>query len=223
MPTVVITELGLQTMEKIKKEESVVTIERVSYDSEDSIHSTSTHCDSENIHSTRQNTIRSLLDGYGSLSVSELLRPLSSDFTHRVLPSSLGIPVRDKQSFSTHAKGIFSIFDSFRMVPRSMYEDEAEGVIVVHAQMEGLLSQTKRGWINECVMMIRLSADGREVTEIQEFVDSWKAMEMRKGYGSKHFGGGESVMVIDAVRGALLVTCLAASVFLGRRISQLLR
>lgn len=137
---------------------------------------------------TRLHTIHTLLNGYSSLSVAQLLKPLSSDFAHRVLPASLAMPLRNRDEFASHAAAIFSIFSAFAMLPDAIYEDEAQGVVVVHARMEGVLKSTGGVWNNECVMMVRLSRDGKEVVEIREFVDGLKAAEMRAKHAPKEFG-----------------------------------
>ena len=169
----------------------------------------------------RKRTIGALLDGYKSLSVPQLFKPLSANFTHRVLPSSLGMPPRDRESFALHAQGIFSIFTQFRMVPEEMYEDPSRGVIIIHARMEGRLKKGKPGaqvWTNECVMMIRLSADGTEVEEIIEFVDSAKCIDMRRLHAPSHFGG-----LVGAGEGgtyaakAVLFSCVAVGTFFSVR------
>jgi hypothetical protein len=141
---------------------------------------------------TRHETIQRLLDGYSSLSVPTLLSPLSSRFTHQVLPKSLGMPVRDKDSFAQHATGIFSIFSQFSMVPQSINDDPSTGVVTIHAKMLGTLRKGGGGeggkWENECIMLVRLSGDGREVEAIEEFVDSAKALEMGRRFKPRDFG-----------------------------------
>jgi hypothetical protein len=141
--------------------------------------------------STRLRTIHALLDGYASLKPSELLKPLSPDFTYSVLPSSLGMADLDREAFGLHAAGVFSVFDQFRMVPSTMYEDEKRGVVVIQARMEGKLKARagRDEWSNECVMIVRLSEEGEQVVQVQEFVDSSKAMEMQRrlGHAEGHF------------------------------------
>ncbi|KAK0640649.1 hypothetical protein B0T16DRAFT_290554, partial [Cercophora newfieldiana] len=132
--------------------------------------------------SPRLATVQTLLAGYSSLSVPQLMHPLSKTFTHQVLPTSLGMPIRNRDSFAIHAKGIFSIFDTFRMAPEGMYEDKERDVVVIHARMEGLLSHNRGWWASECVMFVRLSDDGKKVEGIWEFVDSQKAVEMRRRF-----------------------------------------
>ncbi|KAK3361466.1 hypothetical protein B0T24DRAFT_109326 [Lasiosphaeria ovina] len=202
--------------------------------------------------SARMRTVRALLDGYSSLSVEQLLAPLSDDFGHWVLPASLGMPARTKDDFALHACGIFSIFDEFRMVPQAIFEDVAQGVVVVHARMEGALKGRRRqndrrrkaadaaarakakgreqeqeaktsgggdgDWTNECVIMVRLSPDGEKIVEIQEFVDSVKATEMRRRHAPKHFfPGGDRLGSAAVVGNVLLFSCLAAGTFYGVR------
>lgn len=129
--------------------------------------------------SQRLQTAHALLDGYGSLSVPTLTAPLADDFKHQVLPESLGMPTRDKAAFEQHAAGIFSVFESFAMVPKAVFEDSERNAVVVSARMQGTLKGGKGEWRNECVMLIALSEDGTRVVAVEEFVDSAKALEMR--------------------------------------------
>lgn len=124
-------------------------------------------------------TTEALLKGYGSLEVDQLMAPLSNNFCHQVLPESLGMPARNAKQFAEHAAQIFSVFSTFRMNPKAVFEDQGRNVVVVHARMEGTLKGGNEEWLNECVMIIFLSADATQVVKIEEFVDSAKAMEMR--------------------------------------------
>lgn len=137
--------------------------------------------------SQRLQTVHSLLDGYGSLSVPTLTATLADDFKHQVLPESLGMPARDKASFEQHAAGIFSVFEEFAMVPTAVFEDSERNAVVVSARMQGTLKGGKGEWRNECVMMITLSDDGTRIVEVHEFVDSAKALEMRAKMAPKDF------------------------------------
>ncbi|KAI6087264.1 hypothetical protein F4821DRAFT_116678 [Hypoxylon rubiginosum] len=144
----------------------------------------------------RYNTVNTLLEGYGSLSVSQLLQPMAPDFHHQVLPASLGMAPRNRESFAQHAAGIFSIFESFRMVPQSVVDGGPGGAVVVHALMRGILkgnggttnTDGKEEWKNECVMLIQLSPDGSQVVRVTEFVDSAKALEMARKHAPDDFG-----------------------------------
>lgn len=135
--------------------------------------------------SRRLKTTEALLDGYSSLSVEQLTAPLSSNFTHQVLPESLGMPDRNAKQFAEHAVGIFSLFSEFRMNPEAMFEDQRQNAVVVLARMEGKLKSSGEEWLNECVMIIGLSEDGTQVVKVTEFVDSAKAVEMRKNHAPK--------------------------------------
>ncbi|ORY68557.1 uncharacterized protein BCR38DRAFT_406478 [Pseudomassariella vexata] len=145
------------------------------------------------IHSRGIQTVNQLLDGYSSLSVETLLAPLSESFQHRVLPESLGMPARDKAAFTQHATGVFSIFENFQLIPKSICENMAANFVVVYAGMKGTLKAGKGEWRNECIMMIRLSTDGRKIVEVNEFVDSAKAMEMRQKHAPKGAFGGHQL------------------------------
>ncbi|KAM7208416.1 hypothetical protein V8F20_001394, partial [Naviculisporaceae sp. PSN 640] len=134
-----------------------------------------------------EKTVQTLLEGYASLNVQTLLASLSKSFTHRVLPASLGMPPRNIEAFSQHAAGIFSVFEQFAMVPEEMHTDLANRTVTIQARMEGILKGPKIDWKNECVMIVKLSKDCTEVTEIIEFVDSHKALEMRARHAPKHF------------------------------------
>ncbi|KAK8049949.1 hypothetical protein PG994_011679 [Apiospora phragmitis] len=141
--------------------------------------------------SQRIKTVHDLLDGYRSLSVPTLLAPLAEDFRHRALPASLEMPERDRAAFAQHAAGVFGLFDAFEMVPQAVHEDAAANVVVVHALMRGVMKKKQQqqvDWRNECVLLIRLSADGARVREIAEFVDSAKAVEMRRKHAPGVFG-----------------------------------
>lgn len=138
--------------------------------------------------SQRIKTVHDLLDGYRSLSVPTLLAPLAEDFRHRALPASLEMPERDRTAFAQHAAGVFGLFDAFEMVPQSVHEDAATNVVVVHALMTGVMKMKQLDWRNECILLIRLSEDGASVREIAEFVDSAKAVEMRRKHAPGVFG-----------------------------------
>ncbi|KAJ9143949.1 hypothetical protein NKR19_g6655 [Coniochaeta hoffmannii] len=136
-----------------------------------------------------KHNITALLEAYASLSVPRLLDLLAVDFTHVVLPRSLGMPTRDKAAFVQHAAGIFSVFESFRMIPVGMLRAAGwKETWVVRANMEGVLKGGKGQWKNECMMIVRMDDDGMFVEEIQEFVDSAKAVEMMRQHAPKSFG-----------------------------------
>ncbi|KAK7699260.1 hypothetical protein SLS64_011718 [Diaporthe eres] len=126
--------------------------------------------------SLRLKTARALLDGYSSLSVDQLTAPLASDYSHQILPESLGVPIRDANQFVEHAVEIFSMFSEFRMNPKAIFEDQGQNVVVVHARMEGKLKDSNEEWLNEY---------GSQVVKVKEFVDSAKAVELRKKHASK--------------------------------------
>ena len=132
--------------------------------------------------------VNALLDGYGSLSVARLLKPLADDFHHQVLPESLQMESRNREEFARHAKGIFEIFESFRMIPSCVIEDVERGVVVVHARMQGTLKPACEEWNNECIMIIWLSDDRTKIIGIKEFVDSMKAVERRQRHAPSDFG-----------------------------------
>ncbi|KAI1373054.1 hypothetical protein F4677DRAFT_236022 [Hypoxylon crocopeplum] len=140
----------------------------------------------------RRNTVNALLEGYGSLSVPQLLMSTSPDFHHQVLPESLGMKPRDRDAFAQHAAGIFNVFEEFRMIPKSIADDGPGGMAVVHARMQGVLKGGAGEWINECVMMIQLSPDGTRVVKVTEFVDSAKALQMAREHAPQDFGCDDS-------------------------------
>ncbi|KAI8960412.1 hypothetical protein F5Y11DRAFT_268671 [Daldinia sp. FL1419] len=135
----------------------------------------------------RRNTVNALLDGYGSLSVPQLLSSTTPDFYHQVLPESLGMMPRNRDAFAQHAAGIFNIFEEFRMIPKSIVDDGPGNMAVVHARMQGTLKGGAGEWINECVMMIQLSPDATQVARVTEFVDSAKALEMARKHAPDNF------------------------------------
>ncbi|KAK4182326.1 hypothetical protein QBC35DRAFT_180892 [Podospora australis] len=173
------------------------------------------------ISSTRRRTIEALLDGYSSLDPEKIIEPLSDDFTHLVLPASLGMPTRNKEEFAVQAACIFHVFESFQMIADEIYEDIPKNTIVIHARMHGQLNRGRRedrAWRNECILIVRLSKDGREVCEIQEFVDSVKATEMARKYAPKHFMlGSDRQSNARLLRNVVMFTALASCTFVGVR------
>ncbi|KAI0471547.1 hypothetical protein GGR56DRAFT_654575 [Xylariaceae sp. FL0804] len=156
----------------------------------------------------RLQTVDDLLSGYGSLSVPQLMKCLTPDFRHQVLPASLDMIPHDKEAFAKQAAGIFAIFDEFAMVPCTVSGGaDASGPIMVHAQMRGRLKGGRGPWTNECVIMIRLTDDATQVREVVEFVDSAKAMEMARSHAPKDFAlksrpaeGKKGGLTVDAAR-----------------------
>lgn len=139
--------------------------------------------------SRRLQTAYQVLEGYKTLRLEEILRPLDDHtFTQQVLPMSLGMPSRSKSEFTKHAAGITSIFTSFRMEPQAVFEDEVQNAVVIYAKMVGELTRDLGPWENECVMMMKFSRDGRRVVEHREFVDSAKAKLMGEKLAPKDFG-----------------------------------
>ena len=172
--------------------------------------------------STRLNTAYSLLDAYGSLSPDAILSHLDDSATHQALPESLGMQPRSKEEFRGHAQGITSIFSSFAMIPQDVYEDEANNVVVIHCKMDGQLNKAGMGqWKNECIMLLRFTEDGTKITQIREFVDSAKAMEMRSKVRPKNFDshGGPLATVGWVLSSTVPVALAGAAVlyFSGRR------
>lgn len=173
--------------------------------------------------STRLNTAYSLLDAYGSLSPENILSHLDESCTHQALPESLGMQPRSKEEFRGHAQGITSIFSSFAMIPQNVYEDEQNNAVVIHAKMDGQLNKAGMGqWKNECIMLLRFTPDGTKITQIREFVDSAKAMEMRNKVKPKNFASHQGGLLSTAgwiVSTTVPVALAGAAVlfFTGRR------
>ena len=137
----------------------------------------------------RLQTAHAVLDGYKTLSVDNILRPLDNErFKQQVLPASLGMPARNKDEFSKHAAGITSIFKEFRMEPQQVYEDDAQNAVIIYAKMIGELTRDMGSWENECIMIMKFSEDGKRVISHQEFVDSAKAKMMKEKMAPKNFG-----------------------------------
>lgn len=125
--------------------------------------------------SARLETVYGLLDAYSTLSPDAMLEHLSEDFTHQILPESMGMPTRERAAFEEHAKGITAIFKKFAMVPKNVLEDPDKNAVTVYANMEGELQGGLGPWHNECIMLMRMSEDGSKVVEMKEFVDSARA------------------------------------------------
>ncbi|KAK3493014.1 uncharacterized protein B0T23DRAFT_442905 [Neurospora hispaniola] len=98
----------------------------------------------QSVADTRLKTLRRLLKGYSSLSAPTLLQPLSPNFTHEVLPQSLGMPVRGKEDFAHHAAMVFSAFQSLEMKPTELWEDPDRGGVILRCAMEGILKTQEK-------------------------------------------------------------------------------
>lgn len=138
--------------------------------------------------STCLRIVQALMESYSTLTTKRMTQHLAIDFSYRVLPYSLCMPRLGRAEFSLHAEDIFGLFDEFRMVPIDTWEDKTRDTVIVHAFMEGILKKGGEEWRNECMLIVRLSEDGTEVLEMQEFVDSAKAMELGKKHGAKFPG-----------------------------------
>jgi hypothetical protein len=175
------------------------------------------------VSSPRRHVINTLLRGYSSLSAPVLIQPLSDAFSHAVLPARLGMPRRDKAQFAQHADEVFRIFQEFHMTPLNIYEDTARNTVIIHAEMKGKLKQSGRPDTehhHECMLIIKLSEDGKKIVEMQEFCDSELARHMVKRFGAKV----SSTKRTGAwFRSSILISLVAVSVLVGVRKFLLLK
>lgn len=176
------------------------------------------------------NVIEALLKAYASLDYIQLVALLAPTFRHEVLPQSLGIPSRNLAAFAEHAAGIFGIFDKFSMEPtRDPLISYCHGtpVVIIHAKMDGVLKDNKGPWVNECVLIIMLTADGTRIEEIREFVDSAKALVMARKHGRDVVGTNEHLDTLvyrgnmTAVSFGWLLLGIMASGIIGARAALL--
>lgn len=133
--------------------------------------------------STRLQTVYALLDAYSTLNPDNMLANLSDDFTHQILPESIGMPPRERAAFAEHAKGITAIFTKFAMKPKSVFEDPERNAVIVYANMDGELQGGLGPWVNECIMIMKLNDDGTKVVDMKEFVDSARAAMFKEKLG----------------------------------------
>ncbi|KAF1960613.1 hypothetical protein CC80DRAFT_488905 [Byssothecium circinans] len=142
-------------------------------------------------------TFRKYLQAYCTLRPAALTATATPNFTHAVLPLAVKIPVRTLENFQQHADIIFSLFSSFQMIPVTSEGDDGvhfcrdTNTVTAHCRMGGKVNrESEKGqrlieagydeWWTENVLMVRLSADGRRVEEVREFVDSAKAAELQR-------------------------------------------
>lgn len=133
--------------------------------------------------SIRLQTAYKVLSDYSLLSADALVAPLAPNATHQVLPSSLDIPLRDRETFAQHAKGFTSIFTSFAMEPQSVYEAPDQNAVIAHCHMVGELVGGMGPWRNECIIIMTMSEDGTQVVGYKEFVDSARAAILKEKLG----------------------------------------
>jgi len=137
-------------------------------------------------------TFHTLLENYSSLSPLRLTSNFAPEYTHTVLPNSLEWPRSNLANFRAHSAEIFSLFQSFKMRPTDEVHACLEtNTVVAHCEMGGKLnSASEKGrriiasgveeWWTECVLFVKMDPRGGKVLEIKEFVDSVKAMELRR-------------------------------------------
>lgn len=92
---------------------------------------------------------------------------------------------------------IFSLFENFEMTPQPNGKDDAvhfskeTSTVTAHCKMGGrinaespmgqkLVASGLTEWWTECVLFVRMSADGKRIVEIREFVHSAKAEELQQ-------------------------------------------
>lgn len=144
-------------------------------------------------HSTQHiQTFRKLLNAYKTLRPAALGANASSDFKHKVLPSSLNLPPRNLENFQQHASMIFSLFEDFKMIPQGpVHFSKETNTVIAHCEMGGKVNgASEKGkmlidggvtdWWTECVLFVRMTPDGKRIVEVKEFVNSAKAEELQK-------------------------------------------
>ncbi|KAF2838279.1 hypothetical protein M501DRAFT_1005151 [Patellaria atrata CBS 101060] len=127
----------------------------------------------------RFQTVHAFLNSYSECSADALLAYLSPEFSHQVLPTSIGMPKRDRDGFAGHAAMITSVFSSFAIEPQDVFEDPTQNAVIVYAHMKGEIKGLGPH-NNECMMILRLSQDQTKIEGMTEFVDSMVAMEMKQ-------------------------------------------
>lgn len=107
------------------------------------------------------------------------------------------MPTRSLEPFKGHAAIIFGLFEDFEMIPQpvtgpnSVHFCKETNTVIAHCKMGGkvngakepgskLVEQGVTEWWTECVLMVRMSEDGKRIVEVREFVHSAKAKELKK-------------------------------------------
>lgn len=143
------------------------------------------------------NTFKKFIESYSTLRPEALTANATWDFKHTVLPASLGLPSRTLAPFKQHAGMIFSLFADFHMIPQSDFSCGAvhlskdTSTVIAHCKMGGKVNtESEMGaklvasgiteWWTECVLFVQMSADGKRIEEVREFVNSAKAEELQK-------------------------------------------
>jgi hypothetical protein len=143
-------------------------------------------------------TFNNFIQSYSALRPQALTEHASRSFTHSGLPVSLGMPIRTLQPFQTYAAMIFSLFSDFQMMPQSNTSGDAvhfckdTNTVIAHCTMGGNINtESEMGvklglteWWTECVLIIKMSEDGKRIEEVREFVDSKKAEELQSRLGN---------------------------------------
>jgi len=94
---------------------------------------------------------------------------MSSDFTHRALPASLGLLTRDKEQFLKRAKSFENVFE--RLNFQILEAIQGKDVVVIHMTSDGKMKSGQQ-YKNEYMFIFRFEPEGERILNVKEFFDS---------------------------------------------------
>ncbi|KAF8589497.1 hypothetical protein K439DRAFT_1253540, partial [Ramaria rubella] len=121
------------------------------------------------------------IDGFNCWDIDQITSVLSNDYTHHILPKTLGVKSRNKEEFREYFTGILPMFQDFKVTIHEIVE--GAGKLVIHASSTAT-STTGYPYANEYNLILHLVSQGEglpKISMIKEFVDSKFAVEFFVG------------------------------------------
>ncbi|KAJ3500254.1 hypothetical protein NLJ89_g9882 [Agrocybe chaxingu] len=125
-------------------------------------------------------TFLAYVDALHQWDYDAIMACFDEELEHRILPASLGRPVRNKMQYEEHFKGVIPMFEKFRVTIHDVIESDDK--IAVHASSKGE-STLGTPYTNEYTLMITFTSPSRGSPDVhveelpkmrcvKEFVDS---------------------------------------------------
>ena len=131
--------------------------------------------------SQRHATAMAFIGDFATLDVVTMLSRRTPDCIHSFSPASLGMSPKDNTQFGDHVTRIRGVLSSFPVTPTTVFEDEAQNTIIVHATSQAVfhdevkddsLKDEEWTYRGEYVFMLTMDESGERISSLTEFLDS---------------------------------------------------
>ena len=120
--------------------------------------------------STLYKTAISLISGYNEWNIDAIVAPSAPNCTQQVLPTRLGRPSMDNESYRQFFTAIMPMFKDWTFTAYDVVEDPKASKAVIHA---GSTATTPLGeYKNEYMIVVETNDAHDQIVHIKEFVDS---------------------------------------------------